>query len=351
MWPNNRLTELLGLTWPILQSPMGGVATPKLAAAVSNFGALGGLGMWGLSVDEVRRTILRFRQLSQGPLNVNYPIWKDPGDIDGLGIKMRERLQCLYHEKRAGLLPEPKTYSSAVSDEHLSTLEEMKPEVVSFHFGLPERRVIETLKGIGVVIICSATTVNEARILLDSGVDAIIAQGTEGGGHRGSFTGTDISVQPGLFSLLPQVVDAVDVPVIAAGGIVDGRGIAAALMLGAAGVQIGTAFLRCEEAHVSDDYRTALSMARDEDTVITDVVSGRPARFIKNRLTDFLSGETALPFPAQGTLTGPLESHGDHELMGFYAGQSVGLTRNMDAGSLVETLVQEAADCLKACSC
>src|SRR5438270_1112606 len=158
------------------------------------------------------------------------------------------------------------------------------PEVVSFHFGLPDPEVVQTLKAAGMFIISSATTVAEARKLEQSGVDAIIAQGIEAGGHRATFTDIDISMQPGLFALLPQIVDAVDVPIIAAGGVADGRTAAAAFMLGASAVQLGTAFLRCEETNMEDAHRAALRKADESCTVVTDMVSGRPARFIRNRL-------------------------------------------------------------------
>ena len=165
---------------------------------------------------------------------------------------------------------------SDVGPEHLALMLETKPEVVSFHFGLPEPEIVRALKSAGIFILSSATTVAEARLLEERGVDAIIAQGTEAGGHRATFTDVSMSMQPGLFSLLPQVVDAVRVPVIAAGGVADGRTAAAAFMLGASAVQVGTAFLRCEEADMRDAHRAALAEADDACTVVTDLISGRP---------------------------------------------------------------------------
>ena len=162
--------------------------------------------------------------------------------------------------------------------EHLAMLLRAKPEMVSFHFGLPHSEIVQAIKDAGIFIISSATTVAEAKTLEECGVDAIIAQGTEAGGHRGTFSGVDISMQPGLFALLPQVVDAVSVPVIAAGGVADGRQVAAAFMLGASAVQLGTAFLRCEEANVLDAHRAALREANDACTIVTDMITGRPAR-------------------------------------------------------------------------
>jgi nitronate monooxygenase len=230
----------------------------------------------------------------------------------------------------------------------LDVLRRLRPEVVSFHFGLPNEEVLTAIKQAGVFVICSATTVTEAKELEARGMDAIIAQGTEAGGHRGTFSETDVSMQPGLFSLLPQVVDAVRVPVIAAGGIADGRGIAAALMLGASAVQIGTAFLRCAEADVSEQHRAKLAGASDSSTIVSNVVTGRPARFIKNRLIDELSanGLEPLPFPAQSDLTSPLEKTRDDDLMGLYAGQSVALTRDLSASELIDVLVKETNESL-----
>ena len=267
MWPSNALTERLNLKWPILQAPMGSASTPALAAAVTNAGGLGGLGMWGRTAEQAARRIAGFRQQSGGSVNVNYPIWPDPRCGPDIIEAMQRHLQPQYDAHGLGPVPEPKGMVSDLGHEHLALLLEAKPEVVSFHFGLPDPEAVETLKAAGVFIISSATTVAEARTLEQRGVDAIIAQGTEAGGHRGTFTGVDVSMQPGLFSLLPQMVDAVSVPVIAAGGVADGRTAAAALILGASAVQLGTAFLRCEEAEVGDAHRAALAAADDACTV------------------------------------------------------------------------------------
>ena len=343
MWSRNELTERLKLDWPIFQAPMGDYTTPALAAAVADSGGLGGLGMWGYSAEEAERRIAGFRQLTAGSLNVNYPLWEHPGELSGRGLEMRARLQALYDENGLGPVPQPKALAGEVDEDHLDVLKRLRPEVVSFHFGLPNDAILTAVKEAGIFVICSATTVAEAKALEARGVDAIIAQGTEAGGHRGTFSGTHISMQPGLFALVPQVVDAVKVPVIAAGGIADGRGIAAALMLGASAVQIGTAFLRCEEANVPGQSRERLATASDSSTVVSDVVTGRPARFIRNRLIDELSakGLEPLPFPAQSGLTYPLEKAGDGELMGLYAGQSAALTRELPAAGLIEMLVGE----------
>lgn len=349
MWPRNVLTERLNIRWPILQAPMGWLSTPALAAAVSNAGGLGGLGMWGFSAEDAERRIAGFRQQSDGSLNVNYPLWPEPAIDSETAKQMRERLQPHYDAENLGTVPEPKGSASEVSPEHLAMLLQVRPQVASFHFGLPPRDVLDAIKEAGIFVISSATTVSEARHLEQRGVDAIIAQGTEAGGHRGTFTGVDISLQPGLFALLPQIADAVSVPVIAAGGIADGRTIAAAFLLGASAVQMGTAFLRCEEANVREAHRAALRDANDDCTLITDTLTGRPARFVRNRLTDDLSASELKPvaFPAQLSLTAPLESTGNMVLTALFSGQSAALARDTNAEELMDRLTKDVTRRLK----
>jgi nitronate monooxygenase len=348
MWPRNALTERLNIRWPILQAPMGWLSTPALAASVSNAGGLGGLGMWGFSAADAERRIAGFRQQSGGSLNVNYPLWPEPEIAAEVAEPMRRRLQPHYDAKGLGSVPTPEAAASDVSPEHLAMLLRAQPTMVSFHFGLPEDAIRDT----GIFVISSATTVAEARMLEERGVDAVIAQGAEAGGHRGTFTGVDMSMQPGLFALLPQVVDAVRVPVIAAGGLADGRTVAAAFVLGASAVQLGTAFLRCEEANVPDAHRAALREATDACTVVTDTITGRPARYIRNRLTDDLiaSGLEPVAFPAQLSLTAPLGATGDRELTPLFAGQSAALARDTPAAELVQSLAEETTRRLRTMS-
>lgn len=344
MWPTNALTERLKLKVPILQAPMGAYTTPSLAAAVSNAGGLGGLGMFGCSAEEAERRIAGFRQQSGGSLNVNYLLSPEPTatpeEIEGV----RQALQAHFDAKGLGPVVVPKAAAGEVSAEHLAMLLRLKPEMVSFHFGLPPVEIVRAIRAAGIFVISSATTVAEARRLEAQGVDAIVAQGTEAGGHRGTFTGVDTSMQPGLFALLPQIADAVKVPVIAAGGIADGRTVAAAMILGASAVQVGTAFLRCEEANVPDVHRGALAKADDASTVVTDVLTGKPARFIRNKLIDDLvaSGVRPLQFPLQLGATAPLRNVGDAEVAVLFSGQSAALTRGAKAGDLVAWLATEA---------
>jgi nitronate monooxygenase len=350
MWPSNALTERLNLKWPIIQAPMGSASTPALAAAVTNAGGLGGLGMWGRTAEQAARRIAGFRQQSGGSLNVNYPIWPDPRCAPDITEAMQRQLQPHYGAHGLGPVPEPKGVVSDVGHEHLALLLETKPEVVSFHFGLPDPEAVQTLKAAGMFIMSSATTVAEARMLEQRGVDAVIAQGIEAGGHRATFTGVDISMQPGLFSLLPQMVDAVSVPVIAAGGVADGRTAAAAFMLGASAVQLGTAFLRCEEAEVRDAHRAALAASDDACTVVTNVISGRPCRYIRNNMIDDLvaSGLQPLPVPAQQSLTSPLAATGNREWIALTSGQSAALATDTNATELVQRIAEETTHRLRA---
>ena len=350
MWSKNALTERLNLKWPVLQAPMGSASTPALAAAVTNAGGLGGLGMWGRSPDQAARRIAGFRQQSGGSLNVNYPIWPDPRTAPEATAAMRRHLQRQYDAFGLGGVPEPTGEVSDVGPEHVALLLETRPEMVSFHFGMPQPEIVGALKSAGIFILSSATTVAEARLLEAQGCDAIIAQGTEAGGHRATFTDVEMGMQPGLFSLLPQVVDAVRVPVVAAGGVADGRTAAAAFMLGASAVQLGTAFLRCEEADVRDAHRAALAAADDSCTVVTDVISGRACRYIRNRLIDDLvtSGLQPLPVPAQQSLTRKLGDSGEREWTALTSGQSAALTRAMNAAELVASLAEETTRRLRA---
>ena len=231
-------------------------------------------------------------------------------------------------------------------------VEEIKPAVVSFHYGLPEKELMARVKAAGCKIICSATTVDEARFLETNGCDAIIAQGIEAGGHRGMFLSTDPATQVGLFALLPQVVDAVKVPVIATGGIADARTMAAALTLGAAAVQIGTALLFCPEAKILPPHRAALRVARDDSTVVTNVFSGRPARGLVNRVIRELGpvSDIVPEFPLASGALAPLhakaQAQGSGDFSPMFAGQAAALGREMPAGQLIRILAAEALDLL-----
>ena len=345
MWPRTDLLDLLGITHPIIQAPMSGFSSPALVAAVSNAGALGSLGCATLPTQTTRDQIEALRRASNRPFNLNFFVHPVPSIDARAAGRVRERLAAYFEEFGLGAVPEPSDPLPRLDEERLQMMLDLRPPVVSFHFGLPPADTMKRIKQSGAVVLSSATTVAEARKLEASGADAIIAQGFEAGGHRGTFTEGDGAGLIGTMALVPQVVDAVSVPVIAAGGIADGRGIAAAFALGASGVQMGTAFLGCPEAVVPAVHRDALQGAADEDTRLTRVFTGRPARALRNRLIDEMGDAEALEFPAQASLTRPLlQGKSDAALQAFlplWAGQAAPLIRYLPAATLIDTLVAE----------
>jgi nitronate monooxygenase len=350
-WPSRELLELLGVTHPIIQAPMSGYVGPALVAAVSNAGALGSLGCGPLPPQAVRDQIEEIRRTSNRPFNLNFFVHKAPRIDARVARRVRERLAVYYDELGVGAVPEPLDPLPRFDEERLQLILDLRPRVVSFHFGLPPSEMLTRIKHAGCVVLSSATTVAEAKALEAQGADAIIAQGFEAGGHRGTFTSGAGAGLIGTMALVPQVVDAVRVPVIAAGGIADGRGIAAAFALGAAGVQIGTAFLGCPEATVSGHYREALHRAADEDTRLTRVFTGRPAHALRNRLIDEMGDAETLEFPVQLSLMqGLFRANGEASRVGFpplWAGQAVPLTRDLPAARLIEAFVAESWDRLR----
>jgi nitronate monooxygenase len=271
MWPRTDFLELSGLTHPIVQAPMSGLAPATLAAAVCNAGALGSIGCAVLSPAVAREQVATLRQVTNRPFNLNFFVHIHPRIDPPATARVRGRLAAYFDEFGLGPVPEPKEPIPTFDEERLRLVLEIRPPVVSFHFGLPGATAMRQIKEAGCIILSSATTVAEARLLEANGADAIIAQGFEAGGHRGSFTGSPGAGMVGTMALVPQIVDAVRVPVIAAGGIADGRGIAAAFALGASGAQIGTAFLGCLEATLSPLYRAQLRAATDDVTELTRV--------------------------------------------------------------------------------
>jgi nitronate monooxygenase len=346
MWPRTDLLDLLGITHPIIQAPMSGFTTPALVAAVSNAGALGSLGCTGLPTQTMRDQIQEIRRATNHSFNLNFLVYPAPRIDDDAARRVRQRLAAYYDEFGLGAVPEPSDPLPRLDEERLQLVLDARPRVVSFHFGLPPADTLTRIKQMGAVVLSSATTVTEARRLEAEGADAIIAQGLEAGGHRGTFTPGDGAGLIGTMALVPQVVDAVRVPVIAAGGIADGRGIAAAFALGASGVQMGTAFLGCPEALVPAVHRDALHRATDEDTRLTRVLTGRPARALRNRLIDEMGDKEALEFPAQGSLIRPL-FQGNNDAaraacLPLWAGQAAPLVRDLPAAKLIDTLVAES---------
>jgi nitronate monooxygenase len=346
MWPDRRLCDLLGVEIPLIQAPMAGSATPALAGAVSNAGALGSLGCAGSSSNEIRDAVAALRSRTNRPFNLNFFVGEAPRTDAAVLERTRERLKPWYDALGLG---EPPRVLPALrpgfDEERLKLVLELKPAVVSFHFGSPGPSAVAALKADGIRLIGSATRVAEAKALAACGFDAIIAQGWEAGGHRGSHRPTEPADGVGTMALTPQVVDAVALPVIAAGGIGDGRGIAAALALGAAGVQMGTAFLSCPEAGTDEARRALLRRAGDTDTMVTDAVSGRSARAARSRYAEemALSREPLPAFPQMYALSEPiLAAAGDGEASFHLYGQAGSLNRELPAADLVALLVEES---------
>ena len=354
-WAHTRLTELLGVRYPIIQAPMASISTAPLVSAVSESGALGSLGSALLRSCELEGHVERVREHTERPFAVNFYVHQAPR-IDRVALaRMRERLEPYRRELDAGELgvgdlpPEPRPFDSAMLEQVLA----LRPAVVSFLFGCPERRAHEALSSAGILTVGTATTVTEAKALEAFGMDLIVAQGIEAGGHRGTFASSYPEGQLGTLALVPQIVDAVSVPVIATGGIADGRGIAAALALGASGVQLGTAFLGCPEAQIETLYRRTLFGPRAAHTQITSALWGRPARAISNRFIREMASEEGrvLDFPLQRQLTAVLAQaammRGDLEFAAMWAGQGAPLIRVLPAAELVATLVRETEQALE----
>ncbi|MDM7943720.1 MAG: nitronate monooxygenase [Hydrogenophaga sp.] len=343
----NALTSLLGTDHPLIQAPMAGVQGAALAAAVSNAGALGSLPCAMLAEDALERELGALTAGTQRPFNVNFFCHNPPVPDDAREAAWRAWLATYYRE--AGLdidaVPEGPgrvPFNSGSAD----LLERFKPRVVSFHFGLPDLDLLDRVKGWGSVVLSSATTVEEARWLEAFGADAIIAQGAEAGGHRGMFLTDDLTTQVGSFALLPQIVAAVNVPVIAAGGIADAAGVAAAMALGASGVQVGTAFLCSLEATTSALHRAALQSEAAHHTALTHLFTGRPARGIVNRVMRELGpmNPVAPAFPLAGAAMAPLRAHweakGSGDFSPLWSGQNVSGCREAPAAEIVRSLAE-----------
>lgn len=348
-WKDRRILDLFGIELPILQAPMAGASTPEMAIAVSEAGGLGALPCAMMTVDQAAAAMETVRRATNRPLNVNFFCHTMPAQ-DAAGMaRWQRRLEPYYVEM--GLDPAmqvPSSHRAPFDDSFCKLIEAHKPAVVSFHFGLPEQGLFRRVKATGAKVICSATTVAEARWLEAQGVDAIIAQGFEAGGHRGHFLDEGGGDPIGLFALLPQVVDAVKVPVIAAGGIADARGVAAALILGASAAQIGTAYLLSPEAKIAPYHRAALLSEAAERTAFTNIFTGRPARGVVNRIMREVGpvSADAPTFPLAGGALMPIraksEQAGSSEFSNMWSGQAVRLAKSMPAGELTARLAAEA---------
>lgn len=347
MW-QTRMAEQIGLKFPIIQAPMaGGATTPELVAAVSNAGGLGSLGAGYMNPPELRSALKAIRELTNKPFAVNLFI---PGKYHATTAQIQESCNdieqsCPELNIQVEALVEP--YAPSF-EEQINILIEEKIPVFSYAFGLLDAEWIDKFKNNDTFLIGTATTLAEAYALEKSGIDALVAQGSEAGGHRGTFIGKEEDGLIGLFCLVPQLVDQIKIPIIAAGGIMDGRGIIAAFDLGAEGVQMGTAFLSCFETGIPDIYKHTLLTQQQDNTVLTRAFSGKLARGIHNQFIERMDKKKTniLDYPIQNALTTTMRKKAKEknniDFMSMWAGQSAPLCRSMPAGELISALVLEA---------
>jgi nitronate monooxygenase len=349
-WRRNRLTALLGIDYPIIQGPLGGLSSQRLTAAVSNFGGLGSFGAHTLAPEAIRKVVAELRGLTSKPFAMN--LWvsmEDEGARTSDEAAFRRSLAPLAADLAELGVPAPPytPYAPLSFEVQVATLIEERVPVISFIFGLPSIAVLRECRERGIVTIGTATTPEEAVLLEEAGVDAIAASGFEAGGHRGSFLRTSEDSLTGSISLVPRIVDRVELPVIAAGGIADARGVAAAFALGAEGVQLGSAFLACDESGASPLHRAVLHSPAADHTALTRGFSGRLARGVRNRLLDQVTqpGAEILPYPLQRGVVRPVamaaEAAGRSDLVPLWAGQSTPLSKHTDATVLLRALVED----------
>ena len=352
-WNQNRLTAKLGIEYPIIQGPLGGLSSQRLTAAVSNFGGLGSFGAHGLAPEAIKDVIGEIRSLTAKPFAMN--LWvsmEDEGARTSDENAFNRSLAPLAVHLDALGAPPPKykPYSPKRFEDQARVLLDANVPACSFIFGIPEREILEEFRARGIVTIGTATSPDEAAALEEAGVNAIAASGFEAGGHRGSFLRPAEESLTGTLSLVPQVVDIVDAPVIAAGGIGDARGVIAALALGAEAVQMGTVFLLCEESGASRFHRETLRRRNAGHTALTKGFTGRLARAIRNRIMEDLnrSGTEVLPYPLQRELVRNLsiaaEAAGRADLVPMWAGQSANLSTCTDISAFLTSLVEEVSE-------
>jgi nitronate monooxygenase len=350
------LLTLLGIDKPIIQAPMAGTSTPELAAAVSNAGGLGSLGVGAMNADGARKAIQATRALTSKPFNVNV-FCHQPSQPDKAADRAwAEWLAGAFAQYGATPPAEPREiYTSFLADRAMQTmLLEERPAVVSFHFGLPPAEVIAGLKQAGIKLLASVTSIDEAKAAQAAGIDALVAQGIEAGGHRGVFD-PDVDDRLGTFALTRLLVRTIDLPVIAAGGIMDGAGIVAVLALGAQAAQLGTAFVASAETAIDEGYRRALLGEPARRTTFTKAISGRLARSMVNRFTE-LGNDPRAPQPSPypfaydtgKALNAAAKAKGEYGYGAQWAGQAAALARGLPAAELVAQLEEEMRACLRA---
>ena len=362
-WRLTRASHLFGINYPIIQAPFGGLASQRLTAEVSNLGGLGSLGAVTLDQSAIRDAAAEIRSLTSKPFAIN--LWVSTSDRESSHIssdRIEEKIrQFRQYYAQLGIETPSKVEPRYQDFEaQARAVIDARPAVFSFIYGIPPAEILDECRKQGIKTVGTATTPEEAVALENAGFDFIVASGFEGGGHRGSFLRSPADSLVGGISLIPQVVDAVSVPVIAAGGIADGRGVVAALALGAEAVQIGTGFLSCNGSGASEAYRAALGSDAAKRTGLTDAFTGRLARGIRNRLMDELMdlNSTPLPFPLQHaviqTVASAASTRGTIEFMTLWAGQSAALGRCTEAAEFMTQLIAEVDACLSRvlrCNC
>ena len=345
---SNRLTQQLDIDYPIIQAPMAGVSTPELAAAVSHAGALGSLGLGSSTVAQAEALINRTRQLTTRPFNVNLfchdPAIRDP-QREAQWIEQLRPEFSRFNRHPPETLAE--IYLSFQQNPQMAELLlDLAPAVISFHFGIPDREVIRRMREKGIVTLASATCVKEALWIAAHGIDMVVAQGYEAGGHRGMFDPLAPDGQISTFTLVQALKQQMELPIIAAGGIMDGAGINSVMNLGAEGVQLGTAFLLCPESAADAGYRQAIKDRSDGQTFLTSAISGRPARCIANGWREMKELHAVPAYPVAydvgKALATAAKAQGDHQYGAHWAGQGVNLIRELSAAELIQTLISES---------
>jgi nitronate monooxygenase len=352
-WNRTRLSNKLGIEYPIIQGPFGGMSSQRLTAAVSGFGGLGSFGALGLDPAAIQEVIAEIRSITNKPFAMN--LWVSMEDEGAATSDSQAFERALSHiaphlEALGASKPQFSPYKPVRFEDQVRALLDAKVPAFSFIYGVPPKEILEECRHQGIVTIGTATTRDEAIALEKAGVDVVAASGFEAGGHRGSFLRSSEDSLTGTISLVPQVVDAVEIPVVAAGGIADARGIAAAFALGAEGVQMGTVFLACEESGASALHREAILSGKANRTSLTRGFTGRLARGVHNQLLEEMNrpGVAVLPYPLQRalmrSLAVPAQQAGRSELLALWAGQSAGMARYPDVASLLQTLVNEVSE-------
>ncbi|MGC5703246.1 nitronate monooxygenase [Pseudomonas sp. NFXW11] len=343
-WPDNRLLDLLGIQLPIIQGPLAGVSGSAMIIGACRAGALGSLPCAMLGPEQIREEVRIIRAATRNPLNLNFFCHQMPAIDVERETRWKQMLEPYYRELGADFeAPTPVSNRAPFDETSCQLVEELRPEVVSFHFGLPEPALLARVKATGAKVLSSASTVDEALWLEARGCDAIIAMGYEAGGHRPIFLSDDLNTQVGTMALVPQIVDAVQVPVIAAGGIGDARGIVASLALGASAAQLGTAYLFTPEAKVSAAHHQALRSAKESQTAITNLFTGRPARGIVNRVMREIGPISPLApaFPRAGGALMPLRAKDEAEFANLWSGQALRLGVELPAYELTQRLAEQ----------